>query len=79
MAEHIFERLAHERGITVEEMRAIISTRIEERWNDPDPEKRAQWRKIPCAGELPTPDEWLRYGVERMKNSGHDELLRLNW
>ena len=51
MAEHIFERLAHERGITVEEMRAIISTRIEEGWNDPDPEKRAQWRKIPCAGE----------------------------
>lgn len=25
MAEHIFERLAHERGITVEEMRAIWS------------------------------------------------------
>ena len=25
MAEHIFERLARERGITVEEMRAIIS------------------------------------------------------
>lgn len=55
-------------------MRAIISTRIEEGWNDPDPEKRAQWRKIPCAGELPTPDEWLRYAVERIKNSGHDEL-----
>ena len=79
MAEHIFERLAHEHGITVEEMWAIISTRIEEGWNDPDPEKRAQWRKIPCAGELPTPDEWLRYAVERIKNSGHDELLCLNW
>lgn len=35
MAEHIFERLARERGITVEEMRAIISTRIEKGWNDP--------------------------------------------
>ena len=45
MAEHIFERLAHERDITVEEMRAIISARIEKGWNDPDPEKRAQWRK----------------------------------
>ena len=57
MAEHIFERLARERGITIEEMRAIISARIESGWKDPDPEKRAQWRKIPCAGELPTPDD----------------------
>lgn len=29
MGEHIFEQLAHERNITVEEMRAIISARIE--------------------------------------------------
>ena len=76
MAEHIFERLARERGITVEEMRAIISARIESDWNDPDPKKRAQWRKIPCAGELPTPDEWLRYTVERIKNNGGEDLLR---
>jgi len=81
MAEHIFERLARERGITVEETRAIISARIESGWNDPDSEKRAQWRKIPCTGELPTPDEWLRYAVEKIKDSGQDELLRkyLNW
>ena len=61
MAEHIFERLARERGITVEEMREIISDRIEKGWNDPDSEKRAQWRKIPCVGDIPTPDEWLRH------------------
>lgn len=81
MAEHIFERLARERGITVEEMRAIISARIESGWNDPDPEKRAQWRKIPCTGELPTPDEWLRYAVARLKDDGRDDLLRkhLSW
>lgn len=60
MGEHLFERLARERNITVEEMRAIISARIEKGWNDPDPEKRAQWRKIPCEGEIPTPDEWLQ-------------------
>ncbi len=28
--------------------------------------KREQWRKIPCAGELPTPDEWLRYAIEQL-------------
>lgn len=76
MAEHIFECLARERGITVEEMRAIISTRIEKGWNDPNPEKRVQWRSIPCKGELPTPDEWLRYAVERIKADGKEELLR---
>lgn len=64
--EHLFERLAHERDITVEEMRAIISARIEKGWNDPDLEKRAQWRSIPCKGEMPTPDEWLCYVVEKI-------------
>ena len=81
MAEHIFERLARKRGITAEEMRAIISARIEKGWNDPDPEKRVQWRKIPCAGDIPTPDEWLRYAVERIKEEGREDLLRkcINW
>lgn len=72
--EHLFERLARERNITVEEMRAIISARIEKGWNDPDSEKRAQWRKIPCEGEMPTPDEWLRYVVERLDADGHGNL-----
>lgn len=76
MEEHIFERLARERNITVEEMRAIISARIEKGWNDPDPEKREQWRKIPCVGEMPTPDEWLRYAVERIEADGRGNLLR---
>ena len=65
--EHLFERLARERNITVEEMRAIISARIEKGWNDPDLEKRVQWRKIPCAGDIPTRDEWLRYVAEKLK------------
>lgn len=76
MVEHIFERLARERGITIEEMRAIISARIESGWKDPDPEKRAQWRKIPCAGELPTPDEWLSYVLKKIKEDGQEGLLR---
>ena len=74
--EHLFERLARERNITVEEMRAIISDRIEKGWNDPDLEKRVQWRKIPCAGDIPTPDEWLRYVVERLEADGNSDLLR---
>lgn len=76
--EHLFERLARERNITVEEMRAIISARIEKGWNDPDLEKRAQWRKIPCAGDIPTPDEWLRYVVEKLKADECGDLLSWN-
>lgn len=72
MEEHLFERLARERNITVEEMKAIISARIEEGWNNPDLEKRAQWRKIPCAGEIPTPDEWLQYAVEKLIEDGNE-------
>lgn len=75
MAEHLFERLARERGITEEEMRAIISARIERGWNDPDQKKREQWRKIPCAGEIPTPDEWLKYTVDKLEAEGCGDLL----
>lgn len=75
MEEHLFEQLAHERNITVEEIRAIISARIEEGWNNSDLEKRAQWRKIPCSGEIPTPDEWLRYVVEKLRAEGREDLL----
>ena len=76
MEEHIFERFARERGITVEEMRAIISARIERGWNDSNPEKQAQWRKMPCAGEIPTPDEWLKYVVKKLRDDGREDLLR---
>lgn len=74
--ETLFERLARERNISVEEMRERIAARIERGWNDPDPDKRAQWRKIPCDGEIPTPKEWLRYGVEKLQEEEQGDLLR---
>ena len=62
-AEKLFEKLAADRNITVEEMKARIAQRIEEGWNSCDPRSREQWRQIPCAGEMPTPEEWLRYSM----------------
>lgn len=76
--ETIFERLARERNITVEEMKAIIADRIKSGLNDPDPEKQAQWRRISCAGEIPTPEEWLRYAVKRLKEEGREDLLHFH-
>ncbi len=74
--ETLFERWARERNITVEEMRAIISARIEAGMNDPDPVKRASWERISRAGEIPTPEEWLHYAVERLEEEGRGDLLR---
>ena len=76
MQEHIFERMARERNISVEEMRAIISDRIEKGWNDEDPVKKEQWRKIPCTGEIPTPEEWLCYVNSKIKEMGQGDLLK---
>ena len=72
----LFERLARQRGISVEEMRSIIPARIEQGMNDPDPVKRASWERIPRAGDIPTPEEWLRYAVERLEEDGRGDLLR---
>lgn len=67
--ENFFERLARERNITVEEMKQIISDRIEQGVHDPDPEKRKSWEAIPCKGDVPTPEEWLYYTVQTEKGN----------
>ena len=74
--EMLLERLARVNGVTVEDMRTKIAARIEAGLNAPSPERRAQWERIPCAGDIPTPEEWLRYSVERLKEDGREDLLR---
>ena len=44
--------------------------------NDPDQEKQDQGKAIPCAGEMPTPEEWLKYVVEKLKEDGRADLLQ---
>ena len=72
----LFEKLAQDRNISVEEMRSIIAARIETGISDPDPVRRAQWEKIPHTGDVPSPEEWLRYVVERLEDEGLSDLLR---
>lgn len=74
--ENFFERLAHERNITVEEIKQIISGRIEQGLHDPDIEKRRFWEDIPCRGDIPTPKEWLKYTVEKLEMDGRNDLLK---
>ncbi|WP_289640776.1 hypothetical protein [uncultured Allobaculum sp.] len=72
----VIERLAREWNITVEEMRAILSARIEAGMNDPDPKKRVQWERISRAGTIPAPEERLRQAAERIEAEGCGDLLR---
>lgn len=74
--EVLIERLARKQGITVETMRERIVLRIREGFNNPDPIKREQWKKIPCIGDMPTPDEYLDYVLKRVYEEGKEELLR---
>lgn len=65
--ENFFERLARERNISVVEMKEIIPERIEQRLHDPDQEKLKSCEAIPCQDDVPTPEEWLRYAVEKLQ------------
>lgn len=74
--ETLFERLAKINNISVDELRAQIEARIKAGLNDSDPVRRAQWEKIPCAGEIPTLEEWLHYAIERLNDNGAGDLLK---
>jgi len=62
---HIFERIATEHNTTAEEVRQEIEAAIRAGFYNPDCEVRGQWARIPKTGELPTPDELVRYVVRR--------------
>jgi len=72
----IFDALAKREGISPDEVRAKIFARIQEGLHDPDPDKRAAWERIPHAGEIPTPEEYVRFVVEKLEAEGLGHLLR---
>lgn len=76
MEKEFFEKLAREHNTTVENIRTMISVRIMEGLNNPDPQKSRQWERIPHMGEAPTPEEWLRYAAEMLEKEEMGDLLR---
>lgn len=74
--ETFMERLARKQGVTVEEMREQISIRITKGINDSNPQRRKQWERIPCVGDIPTPDEYLDYVLKRVYEEGREDLLK---
>lgn len=73
--ETLIERLARERGITVEDIWKLLEARIEAGMNDSNPERRTRWEKIPHVGAIPTPEEYLEYSVRRLHEEGREDLL----
>jgi hypothetical protein len=74
--EHLFERIAAENNTTVEEVRKEIELAIRAGLANPDPKVRAEWAKIPKAGEIPTPEETIAYCVRQIKKGKSEPLLR---
>lgn len=73
---HIFEQIAAENHTTVAEVRREMEITIRAGFENPDPEVQAQWAKVPRKGDIPTPDELIRYVVRQAKNENVDVLLR---
>lgn len=74
---HLFEYLAKQRGISVPELRKLISIRIESGILSDNPLEKSQWERIPHKGQIPTPDEWLQYVIVTLKKEELDHFLRL--
>jgi len=66
-SEHLFEYLTKQRGISVPELRKLISIRIESGILSDNPLEKSQWERIPHKGQIPTPDEWLQYVIATLK------------
>ncbi len=78
--DNIFKRMAEKRSITEEELKEQIQQRIIAGLNSPDPARRKQWEEIPHEGDIPTPEEYVRYVVEKLTDEGiEDYLHQLHW
>ena len=59
----IFEKVAKKFHTTPEEVYAEIQRAIDAGYDNPDPEVRAEWRKVKIKGNRPTPEEVINYAV----------------
>lgn len=60
-AEMAIRIIARNNGTTVEKVKTHIKLAILSGLSNPDPVVQARWKKIPCEGELPTPEELIAF------------------
>lgn len=54
-------QIAAREGVPVEEVREQIRIAMLEGMRSPDPAIQAEWKRIPCKGSVPTPEETIEY------------------
>ena len=65
-AERAIETIAMRQGVTVGEVKNQMNLAIRAGMRNQDPAVQARWKKIPCKGDAPTPEELIAYLAARM-------------
>lgn len=60
-AARTIKMLAQQEGKTVEYISSQIRLAIISGLSNPDPQVQENWKKIPCKGTIPTPEELITY------------------
>ncbi|MDC7289787.1 hypothetical protein NXH76_18510 [Blautia schinkii] len=66
----IYRKVAKKYGVTLKEVRQEIQTCITEAYTDPLNQNEitgAYQKRVPCKGEIPTPEELIRYLARKEK------------
>lgn len=66
-AEDAIRKIALREGITVEEVRIEMKKAMLIGLCSQDPAIRERWKKIPCKGDVPTPEELIIYMAQNVK------------
>lgn len=66
-AEATIRKIALREGITVEEVRTEMKKAMLIGLCSQDPAIREKWKKIPCKGDIPTPEELIVYMAQHVK------------
>jgi len=66
-AEKAIREIAVREGITVEEVRKEMKKAMLIGLCSQDPSVQEKWKRIPCKGEVPTPEELITYMAENVK------------
>ena len=66
----IYRKVARKHGISVKEVKEEMQKALEYAYtNTPDDGVTGAYQKqVPSKGEIPTPDEFIRYAAKKIKN-----------
>ena len=66
----MYRKIAKKYGVTPTEVKRDMQSALEEAYKNSNSNDfiKMNQEKVPRKGEVPTPDEFIRYAVERIKN-----------